>query len=128
MANISLGLNITAVVFVVVMWSAVAIPVAVTVSAQTSATQLTAISTQNTVRPTPTSYCYSISDDSTPFHCYASSCYYGHYYIYEHNSNHYYYSCSYMTYYSFLSSYTSYTYDFYYTQQCDSTSYSLICG
>ena len=81
MANISLGLNITAVVFVVVMWSAVAIPVAVTVSAQTSATQLTAISTHNTVRPTPTSYCYSISDDSTPFHCYASSCYYGHYNI-----------------------------------------------
>ncbi|KAL5479887.1 hypothetical protein EMCRGX_G023484 [Ephydatia muelleri] len=35
-ANISLGLNIAAVVFVIVMWSVVAIPVAVTVSAQTA--------------------------------------------------------------------------------------------
>ncbi|KAL5479835.1 hypothetical protein EMCRGX_G023424 [Ephydatia muelleri] len=47
-ANISLCLNITAVVFVVVMWSVVVIPVAVTVSAQTSAAQLPAISTPST--------------------------------------------------------------------------------
>ena len=57
-ANISLGLNIAAVVFVVVVWSVVAIPVAVTVSAQTSAT---------------TPYCYSAA--SSLYYCYQSSCY-----------------------------------------------------
>ncbi|KAL5479865.1 hypothetical protein EMCRGX_G023457 [Ephydatia muelleri] len=67
-ANISLALNIAAVVFVVVTWSVVAIPVAVTFSTQTSAAaQLPAISTPSTVPPTtstPTPYCYSTQNPS----------------------------------------------------------------
>ncbi|KAL5479894.1 hypothetical protein EMCRGX_G023494 [Ephydatia muelleri] len=109
-ANISLGLNIAAVVFVVVMWSVVAIPVAVTVSAQTSATQL----------PTsPSPYCYSTPQYSYLSYCYTSSCYYGYYYS----------PCYYSSYYSYSSySYTYYSYYYYYSQQCSSSvNYRLAC-
>ena len=111
-ANMSLGLNIAAVVFVVVMWSVVAIPVAVTVSAHNSATQL-----PTTMAPTP--YCYPTQ--SPPSSCYTLYCYYSSYYYY-------YYSCSYSSYYSYSSySYNYYTYNYYYSQNCGS-SYRLSCS
>ncbi|KAL5479844.1 hypothetical protein EMCRGX_G023433 [Ephydatia muelleri] len=81
-ANISLGLNSAAVVFVVVMWSVVAIPVAVTVSAQTQ------------LPTTPTPYCYSTQQ--YPSYCFTSYCYY--YYCY-YNSYYSYSSYSYHSYY-----------------------------
>eukprot|EP00731_Ephydatia_muelleri_P025190 Em0017g273a len=132
-ANISLCLNITAVVFVVVMWSVVVIPVAVTVSAQTSAAQLPAISTPSTVPPTtstvhpttstPNPYCYS----RPTYYCSTSYCSYGLYIYYTYT--YYSYSCSYNSYYSSYSdSYSSYSYYYYYSQQCDSASYSLTCS
>ncbi|KAL5479872.1 hypothetical protein EMCRGX_G023465 [Ephydatia muelleri] len=111
-ANISLGLNIAAVVFVVAMWSVVAIPVAVTVSAQTSASQLPT---------TPSRYCYSTQQYSYLSYCYTSSCYYGNYYYYS--------PCSYNSYYSYSSySYTSYSSYYYFSQYCYSASYSLVCS
>ena len=140
-ANISLGLNIAAVVFVVAMWSVVAIPVAVTVSAQTSAAQLPAISTPSTVLPTtstvrpttstPTPYCYSTQN---PSDCSSSYCYYGsytyyYYYYYYYSYTYYYYSCLYSAYYSSSSySYSSYSYYYYYSQYCYSPTYSLTCS
>ena len=103
-ANISLGLNIAAVVFAVVMWSAVAIPVAVTVSAQTSATQL----------PTSqTPHCYPAS---SIYYCYISFCYTGS-------------SCYYYSFYSsspYSYSYYSLSLYAYYSQQC-SSSYGSQC-
>ena len=69
-ANISLGLNIAAVVFVIVMWSVVAIPVAVTVSAQAA----TPYSAQ-----AATPYCYPASPY---YYCSATYCYYSSYYYY----------------------------------------------
>ena len=127
-ANISLCLNIAAVVFVVVVWSVVAIPVAVTFSAQPSAAQLSAISTPSTVRPTPstvppttrttsspTPYCYSALYSSI---CYIQYCY----------SSYSYYSCSYYSYYTYSSySYSYSSYPYYYSQSCGSNTYSLIC-
>ena len=114
-ANISLGLNIAAVVFVVAMWSVVAIPVAVTVSAQTSAAQLPT---------TPTPYCYSTQQN--PSYCYSSYCSYNSYYSYY---TYYYYSCSYNSYYSYSSySYTYYSYYYYYSLYCYSPTYSLTCS
>ena len=111
-ANISLGLNIAAVVFVVAMWSVVAIPVAVTVSAQTSASQLPT---------TPSPYCYSTQQYPYLSYCYTSSCYYANYYYYS--------PCSYNSYYSYSSySYTSYSYYYYFSQYCYSASYSLVCS
>eukprot|EP00731_Ephydatia_muelleri_P025159 Em0017g242a len=134
-ANISLGLNIAAVVFVVAMWSVVAIPVAVTVSAQTSAAQLPAISTPSTVHPTtstPTPYCYSTQN---PSDCSTQNCYYGSYtyyyygYYYYYSYTYYYYSCLYSAYYSYSSySYNSYSYYYYYSQYCYSPTYSLTCS
>ena len=91
-ANISLGLNIAAVVFVVVMWSVVAIPVAVTVSAAQSPTS-------------PSPYCYSTPQYSYLSYCITSSCYYSY--------------CYYSSYFSYSSySYTYYSYSYYYSQQC----------
>ena len=69
-ANMSLGLNIAAVLFVVVMWSVVAIPVAVTVSAQNQASP----------------YCYQVYSYlyyCTRTSCYYSSCSYYNYYSYS---------------------------------------------
>ena len=104
-ANISLGLNIAAVVFVIVMWSVVAIPVAVTVSAQAA----TPYSAQ-----AATPYCYPASPY---YYCSASYCYYSSYYYY----------CYYDSYHSTSSfSYTSYLYYYYYSQQC-SSSYDSSC-
>ena len=104
-ANISLGLNIAAVVFVVVMWSVVAIPVAVTVSAAQSPTS-------------PSPYCYSTPQYSYLSYCITSSCYYSYYYY-----------CYYSSYYSYSSySYTYYSYSSYYSQQCSSSvNYRLAC-
>eukprot|EP00731_Ephydatia_muelleri_P004927 Em0002g1103a len=102
-ANISLGLNIAAVVFVVVVWSVVAIPVAVTVSAQTSA---------------KSPYCSSAA--SSLYYCYQSSCYlyfHGLYYNYCYYSNSYSYSAA-SNYYS-----NGYQTTYY---QCG-LSYQLIC-
>ena len=79
-ANISLGLNIAAVVFVIVMWSVVAIPVAVTVSAQTA--------TPNCYPSSPNYYCYTS-------YCYNARCYYSSYYSYSSYS---YYSYAYSYY------------------------------
>eukprot|EP00731_Ephydatia_muelleri_P036029 Em0193g2a len=102
-ANISLGLNIAAVVFVVVVWSVVAIPVAVTVSAQTSATS---------------PYCYSAA--SSLYYCYQSSCY-----LYFHGLN--YYSCYDSSSYSYSAASNYYSNGYYSTYyQCDS-SYQLTC-
>ena len=104
-ANISLGLNIAAVVFVIVMWSVVAIPVAVTVSAQAA----TPYSAQ-----TATPYCYPASPY---YYCSATYCYYSYYYYY----------CYYDSFHSRSSfSYTSYSYYYYYSQQC-SSSYGSPC-
>eukprot|EP00731_Ephydatia_muelleri_P025164 Em0017g247a len=97
-ANISLGLNIAAVVFAVVMWSAVAIPVAVTVSAQTA-----------------TPNCYPVSSD---YYCYISYCYNGYHSCYYYS----YYSSSPYSY-----SYYSYNSYSYYSQQC-SSSYGSPCS
>eukprot|EP00731_Ephydatia_muelleri_P025149 Em0017g232a len=104
-ANISLGLNIAAVVFVIVMWSVVAIPVAVTVSAAQS--------------PTSSSpYCYSTPQYSYLSYCSTTYCYYSYYY---------YSPCYYSSYYSYSSySYTYYSYYYYYSQQC-SSSYGSPC-
>ena len=108
-ANISLGLNIAAVVFVVVVWSVVAIPVAVTVSAQTSAT---------TVTPVTSPYCYSAA--SSLYYCYQSSCY-----LYFHGLN--YYSCYDSSSYSYSAASNYYSNGYYSTYyQCDS-SYQLTC-
>ena len=95
-ANISLGLNIAAVVFVLVVWSVVAIPVAVTVSAQT---------------PTRSPYCYSAA--SSLYYCYQSICY-----MFFHSLNVYcYYSNSYS--YSAASNYySSGGYSTYYKCDC----------
>ena len=136
-AKISLGLNIAAVVFVVVLWSVVVIPVAVTVSAQSSAAQLPAISTPSTVPPTtstPTPYCQIVED---PSYCSASYCYYGshtyygysyYYYNYFSYTYYYYYSCLYSAYYfSSFYSYYSYSFPYYYSQYC-STSFRQICS
>ena len=102
-ANISLGLNIAAVVFVIVMWSVVAIPVAVTVSAAQSPTS-------------PSPYCYSTPQYSYLSYCITSSCYYSYSYY-----------CYYSSYYSYSSySYTYYSYSSYYSQQCN-PSYRLAC-
>ena len=49
-ANISLGLNIAAVVFIVVMWSVVAIPIAVTLSTASCTVSPTSVS--------PSQYCF----------------------------------------------------------------------
>eukprot|EP00731_Ephydatia_muelleri_P025147 Em0017g230a len=108
-ANISLGLNIAAVVFIIVMWSVVAIPVAVTVSA--SAAQLPT---------TPTPYCYSTPQYSYLSYCSTTSCYYSYYYS----------PCYYSSYYSYSSySYTYYSYSSYYSQQCSSSvNYHLACS
>ena len=104
-ANISLGLNIAAVVFVIVMWSVVAIPVAVTVSAQAA----TPYSAQ-----AATPYCYPASPY---YYCSATYCYYSSYYYY----------CYYDSFHSKSSfSYTSYSYYYYYSQQC-SSSYDSSC-
>ena len=106
-ANISLGLNIAAVVFVIVMWSVVAIPVAVTVSASAA---------QSPTSPSP--YCYSTPQYSYLSYCSTSSCYYSYYYY-----------CYYSSYYSYSSySYTYYSYSSYYSQQCSSSvNYRLAC-
>ncbi|KAL5505835.1 hypothetical protein EMCRGX_G007347 [Ephydatia muelleri] len=96
-ANISLGLNIAAIVFVAVVWSAVAIPVAVT---QTSAK------------------CYSAA--SSLYYCYQSNCtLYFHYLYYSicYNSSSYSYSAA-------SNYYSDGGYSTYY--QCD-LSYQLIC-
>lgn len=95
-ANISLGLNIAAILFTIVMWSAVAIPVAVTVSAS------------NTASP-----CYA------GYICYSSYCsYYGSsaYSYYSPCSSYYYYSYSSYSY-SIPGSYS------YYIQYCSSCNY-----
>eukprot|EP00731_Ephydatia_muelleri_P004902 Em0002g1078a len=101
-ANISLGLNIAAVVFVVVVWSVVAIPVAVTVSAQTSAKSL---------------YCYSAA--SSLYYCYQSSCY-----MYFHGL---YYNCYYSSHYSTSAS-SNYNANGYYSfyEQCN-PDYHMTC-
>ena len=110
-ANISLGLNIAAVVFVVVVWSVVAIPVAVTVSAQTSATTVTPVTTVTSP------YCYSAA--SSLYNCYQSSCYLAFHGLY--------YSCYYSSSYSYSAA-SNYYADGYQSNycQCDS-SYQLTC-
>eukprot|EP00731_Ephydatia_muelleri_P004972 Em0002g1148a len=102
-ANISLGLNIAAVVFVVVVWSVVAIPVAVTVSAQTSA---------------KSPYCSSAA--SSLYYCYQSSCYMYNFHGLSYNC---YYSSSYS--YSVASNY--YSSGYYSTYYQCGLSYQLIC-
>ena len=97
-ANISLGLNIAAVVFTMVVWSVVAIPVAVTVSAAKSATIPPTSSTYTL--PTP-AYCYTTT--SPLYYCQSTYCSY--------TPN---YSCSYSSYSSYSDSYNSYSYYTYY--------------
>eukprot|EP00731_Ephydatia_muelleri_P037273 Em0433g2a len=102
-ANISLGLNIAAVVFVVVVWSVVAIPVAVTVSAQTSA---------------KSPHCYSAA--SSLYYCYQTTCY-----LYFHGL--YYYSCYDSSSYSYSAASNYYSNGYYSTYYQCGLSYQLTC-
>ena len=86
-ANISLGLNIAAVVFVVVVWSVVAIPVAVTVTSSYCNSAASSLY-----------YCYQSSCTYMYFHYLYANCYYSNSYSYSAASN-YYSSGAYSTYY-----------------------------
>ena len=104
-ANISLGLNVAAVVFTIMVWSAVAIPVAVTVSAAKSTTPYTTL---------PTPDCYTTT--SPQLHCYSAYCSYSYYYScsyssytsYSDSNNYYSYSGYYNTYYYYVNCYSNY--------------------
>ena len=86
--NISLGLNVAAVVFTIMMWTVVAIPVAVTVNAS-----------RYTPQYCPTQYycstlsCYNSSN--------SSSCYRYYYYAYSSSLNNATYCYTYFSYYSY---------------------------
>ena len=93
--NISLGLNVAAVVFTIVMWSVVVIPVAVTVSAKSSASG-------PTPQYCPTQYyctiyyCFNSSDWSSCqryyFYAYRPNDFNASTYCYEYNYYYYYYN------------------------------------
>ena len=102
-ANISLGLNITAVVFIVVVWSIVASQVAVNVRAQTSANS---------------PYCYS--DASSLYYCYQSSCN-----MYFHSL--YYINCYYSSSYSYSAASNYYSNGYQSTYYQCGLSYQLTC-